>query len=109
MGEMQRWQLAGTAPEVYADHLVPAIFGPWAPVVVDMAQLRAGQSVLDVACGTGVVATAAAERLGAAGGSVTGLDSNPAMLAVRRGRAGRCAGRRATRRRSLTLTAASTG
>ena len=88
MGKMQRWQLTGTAPEVYAEHLVPAIFGPWAPIVVDTAQLRARQSVLDVACGTGVVATAAAERVGAAG-SVTGLDSNPGMLAVASARADR--------------------
>jgi ubiquinone/menaquinone biosynthesis C-methylase UbiE len=88
MAEIQRWQLAGTAPEVYAEHLVPAIFGAWAPVVVDMAQLRPGQSVLDVACGTGIVALTAAERLGR-GGSVTGLDSNPGMLATASARADR--------------------
>src|SRR6266480_1610250 len=81
MSEMERWQLAGSAPEVYADHLVPAIFGPWVPVVLDSAQLREGQSVLDVACGTGAVAAGAAARVGATG-AVTGVDNNPGMLAV---------------------------
>jgi SAM-dependent methyltransferase len=87
MGEMQRWQLTGTAPEIYADHLVPAIFGPWAPVVLDIAQLHEGQSVLDVACGTGAIANAAAERVGETG-SVTGLDNNPGMLDVASARSG---------------------
>jgi SAM-dependent methyltransferase len=81
MSDMERWQLAGSAPEVYADYLVPAIFGPWVPVVLDLAQLREGQSVLDVACGTGAVATGAAARVGATG-SVTGVDNNPGMLAA---------------------------
>jgi SAM-dependent methyltransferase len=39
--------------------------------------------VLDVACGTGAVARAAAQRVGASG-SVTGLDLNAGMLAVAR-------------------------
>jgi SAM-dependent methyltransferase len=38
--------------------------------------------VLDVACGTGVVARTAADRIGAT--AVAGLDLNPAMLAVAR-------------------------
>jgi SAM-dependent methyltransferase len=76
-----RWQLAARAPEVYAEHLVPAIFAPWAPVLLDAARVGPGDVVLDVACGTGVVAAAAAERVGSAG-RVTGVDVNPGMLAV---------------------------
>ena len=49
----ERWQLAGTAADIYQQHLAPAIFGPWAPVLVDLAAPRAGDRVLDVACGTG--------------------------------------------------------
>jgi ubiquinone/menaquinone biosynthesis C-methylase UbiE len=79
----ERWQLAGSAADVYEQHLVPAIFGPWAPVVADAAGIRVGERVLDVACGTGVVAREAARRLGA-GGSVVGVDNNPGMLAVAR-------------------------
>jgi ubiquinone/menaquinone biosynthesis C-methylase UbiE len=77
----QRWQLHGSAAEVYQEHLVPAIFGPWAGIVVDAARLRVGDRVLDVACGTGTVAREAALRVGP-GGSIVGLDNNPSMLAV---------------------------
>jgi ubiquinone/menaquinone biosynthesis C-methylase UbiE len=79
----ERWQLAGTAAEAYQEYLVPAIFGPWAPVVAEAAGVRPGDRVLDVACGTGVVAREAAQRLGV-GGNVVGLDNNPGMLAVAR-------------------------
>src|SRR5689334_24780089 len=41
--------------------------GPWAPLLVETARLSPGERVLDVACGTGVVARAAAERLGPRG------------------------------------------
>ena len=47
MSDMQRWQLSGSAPEIYADYLVSAIFGPWVPVVLDSAEIEVGQSVLD--------------------------------------------------------------
>jgi SAM-dependent methyltransferase len=76
-----RWQLAASAAEVYAGHLVPAIFAPWAPVLLDAAGVGPGDAVLDVACGTGVVAAAAAERVGSTG-AVIGVDVNPGMLAV---------------------------
>jgi SAM-dependent methyltransferase len=79
----QRWQLAGDAAAVYEAHLVPAIFAPWARPMVELAGVAAGDRVLDVACGTGLVARRAAELAGA-GGSVVGLDLNPGMLAVAR-------------------------
>ncbi len=76
-------QVGGNAAEVYERDLVPAMFAPWAPVLVDAAEVRPGDQVLDVACGTGVVTRLAAERVGSAGRAV-GLDSNAAMLAVAR-------------------------
>jgi ubiquinone/menaquinone biosynthesis C-methylase UbiE len=51
--------------------------------LIDIAGLRPGERVLDVACGTGIVARLAAERVGSTG-TVTALDINPAMLAVAR-------------------------
>ena len=82
-GAPEQWQLAGTAAEVYQQHLVPAIFGHWASVVAAAGSLRPGERVLDVACGTGAVAREAARSVGA-GGTVVGLDNNPGMLAVAR-------------------------
>jgi SAM-dependent methyltransferase len=80
----EQWQVAGgSAAQVYERQLVPAIFGPWAPRVLDLAAPAAGERVLDVACGTGVVARLAAERVGA-DGRVVGLDLNPGMLTVAR-------------------------
>jgi ubiquinone/menaquinone biosynthesis C-methylase UbiE len=73
----------GTAPENYQRYFVPAIGGPFAADLIAEAALSAGERVLDVACGTGVVARLAAERLGA-GGTVAALDVNPAMLAAAR-------------------------
>jgi ubiquinone/menaquinone biosynthesis C-methylase UbiE len=52
-------------------------------VLLRPAALRPGERVLDVACGTGVVARLAARRVGPAG-TVVGLDVNPGMLAVAR-------------------------
>ena len=83
MSQAERWQLGGSAPEVYQKHLVPGIFGPWAPILVDLADVKAGQRVLDVACGTGVVSRASASKVGA-GGKVVGLDINAGMLSVAR-------------------------
>jgi SAM-dependent methyltransferase len=59
-------------------HFAPleAVTTPPAAVLVKRAGIRSGQRVLDVACGTGVVAVTAA-RLGA---RVTGLDLTPELL-----------------------------
>jgi len=77
------WQLEGSAAELYQRHLVPGITSKWAEDLVHRAQLRPDEEVLDVACGTGVVARLAAKKM--ASGHVTGLDLNPGMLAVARG------------------------
>lgn len=77
-----RGQVRASAAEIYDEFFVPALFGAWAPRVLDAAGVRRGMRVLDVACGTGVLARSAAERVGA--GAVVGLDVNPGMLAVAR-------------------------
>jgi len=73
----------GTGPENYGRYFVPAIGQPLANALVDVASVRPGQRVLDVACGTGVAARVAAERVGR-DGVVAGADINPGMLAVAR-------------------------
>jgi ubiquinone/menaquinone biosynthesis C-methylase UbiE len=70
-------------PELYEQALVRPLFQPWAGPLLDDVALVAGDRLLDVACGTGIVARVAAERLGGTG-TVVGVDLNPAMLAVAR-------------------------
>ncbi|MFQ5995732.1 MAG: class I SAM-dependent methyltransferase [Acidiferrobacterales bacterium] len=75
-------QTIDTKPaEIYETHLVAAIFDPWARELIDLAAPQPGESVLDVACGTGIVARLAAECV-TSSGYVAGLDMDPAMLAV---------------------------
>jgi len=82
-GRAKNWQLGGPAALHYARRIAPVLFAPWAAVLMNRAALFPGSAVLDLACGTGVVARIAALRSGVRG-KVIGLDSNPAMLAVAR-------------------------
>jgi ubiquinone/menaquinone biosynthesis C-methylase UbiE len=82
MSDHDCWQLDGSAAELYQRYLVPAITSLWAADLLDRAQPKPGDSVLDIACGTGAVTRLAAER--AATGRVVGLDLNPGMLGVAR-------------------------
>jgi ubiquinone/menaquinone biosynthesis C-methylase UbiE len=86
MGEWN-WHTAAesgaSAPELYERYLVPVLFGPWADDLVSLAGLRGRERVLDLACGTGVVARQARAAL-AEGGLVVGADINQDMLRVAR-------------------------
>ena len=77
----ETFQITLAQAEAYEALFVPALFAQWAPDLIDIARVSPGQRVLDVACGTGVVARAAAGRVGPAG-AVFGVDLNPAMLEV---------------------------
>ena len=81
MATNEQWQLTMKAAELYERCPARYILGPWAPLLVETARLAGGERLLDVACGTGVVARAAAERVGR-GGRVVGIDLNPGMIAV---------------------------
>ena len=78
--EAERGQVTGSAAEVYEALFVPALFGQWAPVLVDAAGTEPGDRLLDVACGTGAVAREARRQ----GATTTGVDVNEGMLAVAR-------------------------
>jgi ubiquinone/menaquinone biosynthesis C-methylase UbiE len=83
MTVQSEWQISGDAAEVYEKFFVPAIFGQWAAQMVEAVRITAGDRVLDVGCGTGVLSRAAADQV-AMESQVTGLDRNEGMLAVAR-------------------------
>jgi SAM-dependent methyltransferase len=83
MVEPSGWQLSGSGPEAYEQYIVPAWMGEWAQDLVAVSHIQAGQRVLDVGCGTGVV-TRAIARLMNPSGEVVGLDVNDAMLQMAR-------------------------
>lgn len=82
MSAHEHWQMDASAPELYERYLVPAITSVWANDLLDRIAPSQGESVLDIACGTGVVARLAHQRGHA--GRLVGLDLNTAMLAVAR-------------------------
>lgn len=81
MNEHKKGQVAASTAEIYEQFFVPALFGEWPGHVLKAAQVHRGNAVLDVACGTGVLAREAAKMVGP-NGSVTGIDVNEGMLAV---------------------------
>jgi len=70
-------------PELYERFLVGPLFRPFAKELLDRADLTENDRLLDIACGTGIVARLAQQRLGA-GGRVAGVDASPGMLAMAR-------------------------
>lgn len=70
-------------PEMYERWLVGPLFRPWAEMTLDEVRLSTGDRVLDIACGTGIVARVARERLRDAA-YVVGVDISSDMLAVAR-------------------------
>ena len=81
MSTAETFQIPLEVAETYERTFVPSIFAEWAEALVDAAGIDGGKSVLDVACGTGIVARTALDRVGPEG-AVTGLDRNQAMLTV---------------------------
>ena len=80
MADDKGFQLAGNAPEIYEKVLVPLWMARWADALLDLAELKRGEAVLDVACGTGV-STRRTHQLVGDDGRVTGLDINALVLA----------------------------
>src|SRR5262245_24835290 len=69
--------------ETYDSYLVPAIFEPWSRELIKRAQVWKGDRVLDVACGTGVVAC----RIASSGATVTAIDSDATRIDAAKRRA----------------------
>lgn len=79
----ETFQISAEQAAIYESKFVPAMFAQWAAPLVEAVGLHTGQAVLDVACGTGILARTAADRVGPTG-RVVGLDLNEGMLAVAR-------------------------
>lgn len=83
MSHGNTFHLSTVAAETYERQRVPAIFGPMAEATLDAISLPSARTVLDVACGTGVMARAVGARL-TAPARIVGCDLNPAMVEVAR-------------------------
>jgi SAM-dependent methyltransferase len=76
-----QWQAQIAAAQAYEDLFVPALFSHWAEVIAVAADIAPGKRVLDVACGTGILARKLATLIGSPQ-SIVGLDLAPGMLEV---------------------------
>lgn len=84
MTDATRFQFTNpSVPKAYEEFFVPRLFEPWAKMLLDEANLQAGEAVLDVATGPGTVARLAAVRLGPRG-RVVATDIAPPMLDIAR-------------------------
>jgi ubiquinone/menaquinone biosynthesis C-methylase UbiE len=72
---------ATTFTETYERELVGPLFRPFAEQLFARLKPTRDDSLIDVACGTGIVARVARERLGP-GARIVGVDVAPGMLAV---------------------------
>jgi ubiquinone/menaquinone biosynthesis C-methylase UbiE len=73
------WPIERTAPEAYEQYIVPAYMDEWANTLIEKVLAKPGDRVLDVACGTGIVARKIARLVGPSG-DVAGLDADKNML-----------------------------
>lgn len=82
MSEMQLFSTM-TFPEIYERVLVGPLFRPFAQEIIARLEATRSDSLIDIACGTGVVARLARETFGPEP-QIVGVDVAPAMLAVAR-------------------------
>jgi ubiquinone/menaquinone biosynthesis C-methylase UbiE len=83
MADDKTFHLSTKAAEGYENQKVPSFFAPLARATLDAVSLPDNASVIDIACGTGVIAKTVADRLKGRG-RIVGTDLNPAMIEVAR-------------------------
>lgn len=76
-------ETSASPAQTYQEYFGPSIFGPLTDLVVSVASPRTADRVLDIACGTGIVARRMAQIVGQSG-AVVGIDINPKMIEVAR-------------------------
>lgn len=77
------YQLEGNAARLYEQGIVPTMSKPLTEMMFEYVSLQDGDRVLDVACGTGIIARVVTERFSHIS-SIVGVDLNPGMLEVAR-------------------------
>ena len=70
-------------PALYERVLVGAMFRPFAEILLDRLAFEPGDRLIDVACGTGIVARCASERAGRSM-DIVGIDISAPMLSIAR-------------------------
>ena len=78
MSQQEQWQFDENTDALYERYLVPTMFEPWAADLVELAALQPGDRLLDIGCGTGIVARLMAPHVA----RVVGLDISADRLAV---------------------------
>src|SRR5262245_6366072 len=81
MATAEQGLFTASLPELYERFLVEPLFRPFAEELLDRTALAPTARLLDVACGTGIVARIAQTTIGDRG-RLVGVDASPAMLAV---------------------------
>jgi ubiquinone/menaquinone biosynthesis C-methylase UbiE len=79
MPEKFGWTLNDIGLACYERYIVQAWMGAWAQTLVETACLRKNEQILDIGCGTGIVARKAAALVGN-GKNVIGLDISEGMI-----------------------------
>jgi SAM-dependent methyltransferase len=75
------FKLADGAARIYEEYKVPTVFGPLAAATTERMPPQDGDRILDLACGTGILARTLRQQM-SADTMVTGADINIGMLAV---------------------------
>jgi SAM-dependent methyltransferase len=77
------FQQQGSAAQVYEEQKVPAMFAPLARATLDEFRVTPQDVILDVACGTGILARTIKERVGPSV-RISGADLNAGMIETAR-------------------------
>jgi len=83
MVDSETGQVSEGAAMIYEAVYLPALFQEWCPRVLAAADVKSGQHVVDIACGTGALAIAVSKKV-APNGETVGIDINEGMLDIAR-------------------------
>jgi len=81
LGDNETGQVSEDAARIYEAVYLPALFQEWCPRVSEEANIKAGDYVIDVACGTGALAISVSGNVGPSG-KTFGIDINEGMLDI---------------------------